>query len=109
MLKTRTIARNSSDCGLMVAVADAHTAAEVASGLAAEASQWSARAAAGADEAAEVLNGAMRARLAARQAERCDTAAEAWGCARLAWAAVTSALEASARLNAEIAEVLAAA
>ena len=81
MSKTRRIARNASDCGLMVAVADAHTAAEVASKLAAEASLWSARAAAGADDAAEVVHCAIRARRSAQQAERCAATTEAWDCA----------------------------
>ena len=109
MLKTQMSARNPSDRGLMVAVADAHAAAEMASKLAADASQWSSRAGSGADEAAEVIGCALRARKAAEQAERCTRAADAWGCARLAWAAVSSAVEANGRLNAELAEVLAAA
>ena len=70
---------------------------------------WTHRLDAGRDDAAEASRCAMRARLAAERAERCSTAEEAWSCARLAWASVTTALEASERVNAAIAEALAVA
>ncbi len=108
-MKTRTITRPLPDPGLVAAIADAHAAADAASRIAADSTHWASRTDTGADEAAEVVSCAMRARLIAEQSERCTAAAEAWACARLAWAAFSSALEASARLNAAIAETLASA
>jgi hypothetical protein len=109
MIKTRTNVRQLPDPGLEVAIADAHAAADAAAGIASGAYSWAARADVGADDAAEAVRCALRARTTAQQAEHCATAVDAWACARLAWAAVTSALEASARVNISIAEALAAA
>lgn len=108
-MKTRTSTKSLPDPGLMAAIADAHAAADAAAGLAADSTHWASSTNAGADDAAEVVSCAMRARQIAEQSERCTAADQAWSCARQAWAAVSSALEASARLNAAIAETLAAA
>jgi tRNA U38,U39,U40 pseudouridine synthase TruA len=108
-MKTRTITQPLADPGLMVAVADAHAASDAAARIAADSAHWASRTDAGVDDAAEVVSCAQRARLLAERSERCDSADEAWGCARQAWAAVSSALEASARVNAAIAEALASA
>lgn len=109
MLKTRTSARQARDPELSVAIADAQAAADAAARTAADAMRWTHHFDAGCDDAAEASRCAMRARLSAERAEHCTTAAEAWSCARLAWASVTTALEASTRVNAAIAETLAAA
>lgn len=106
-MKTRTITQLLPDPGLVVAIADAHAAADAAARIAKDSTHWASRADSGADDAAEVVSCAMRARRIAEQSERCTAAAEAWACAREAWAAVSSALEASARLNVAIAEALA--
>ena len=108
-MKPRTITQLPPDPGLMVAIADANAAADAAARIAADSTHWAARADAGADDAAEAVSCAMRARRIAEQSEHSGTAAEAWAHAREAWAAVSSALEASARLNAAIAETLASA
>lgn len=109
MINTRTNLPQDPDLDLEVAIADAHAAADAAAGIASGAYDWAARSDVGVDDAAEAVRCALRSRTTAQQAERCATAVEAWACARLAWAAVTSALEASARVNAAIAESLAAA
>jgi hypothetical protein len=77
--------------------------------IARSSSGWSALADAGADDAAEAVRAAWRAREAAERAERAATPAEAMDHARLAWAAAASALEADGRVIAAIAEELAAA
>jgi hypothetical protein len=108
-MKSRSITRTLPDPGLMVAIADAHAAADAAARIAADSTHWASRTDSGADDAAEVVSCAMRARRIAERSERCATAAEGWACAREAWGAVSSALEASARLNVAIAETLASA
>ena len=106
-MRTRTITKPLPDPGLMVAIADAHAAADAAARLAADSVHWASCADAGADDAAEVVSCAMRARQIAEQAERCAVADQAWSCARQAWAVVSSAHEASGRLNVAIAEAIA--
>ena len=109
MTKTQTRSRPRPRADLLVAVTDAHAAADAAARLAEDAADWAARSEVGMDDAVEAIQGAMRARMAAAQAERCTDPSEAWSCSRLAWAAMTSAREASERLNAAIAESLVAA
>jgi hypothetical protein len=106
MMRARRITRRLSDAGLTVAIGDAYAAADAAARIAANTASWASRAGAGPEDAAEASRCAMRARMAAGQAEHCLDATEAWSCARLAWATVNSAIEASARLNAAIAENL---
>jgi hypothetical protein len=106
MLKTRTIVRREGDARLMVAVADAHAAADAASRIAADATAWAARMGAGADDAVEASSCAVRARLTAEKASHCTTVTDAWSCARLGWAIVASAREASERVNVAIADWL---
>lgn len=107
MMNTERITRRPSDAGWAVAIADAHAAEDAASRIAADAASWTTRAGLDGDDAWEAARSAVRARLAAAEAERCDSESEAWQWARAAWAAVTSALEASARVNATIAQQLA--
>ncbi|SRR5258706_6516534 len=107
MTKTQRIAQALPECGLVVAIADAHSAADAASRIGAAAQLWSARAGAGADDAAEAMRCAVRARTHAERAEACTAADDAWTCARMAWGAAASAIEANARVNALIAEELA--
>jgi len=106
-MKPHTITHALPDPGLMVAVADSHAAADAAARIAADSTHWASRADAGSDDAAEVVNCAMRARQIAERSVHCVSSVDAWACAREAWGAVTSALEASTRLNAAIAERLA--
>src|SRR5262245_22843663 len=74
--------------------------------ISSEAGAWVSRMGAGGDDAGDAAGCAMRARMAAERAEHCSTTAEAWSCARLAWAIVASTREASERVNAAIAESL---
>jgi hypothetical protein len=108
MTKIKTSVRKLPSPALLVAIADAEAAADAATRIASDCSQWAMEADAGYDDAAEAMRSALRARETAQQAARCSTAHEAWSYARLAWAAVTSATEASARLNTTLAESLAA-
>jgi len=107
-MEPRTLIGTLPDPGLVVAIADAHAASDAAARIAADSTHWATRADAGSDDAAEVVNCAMRARQIAERSVHCASAAEAWACAREAWGAVSSALEASARVNAAIADLLAA-
>jgi hypothetical protein len=91
---------------LLIAIADAGAAADRAAEIAAATSLWSMQTPGAEGEAAEVASAAMRARLAAERADNATTANEAWSLARLAWAAEQSAEEASARVNAMVAEEL---
>ena len=102
-MKMQAKCRHLRDARLMVAIADAHSAADVAGRISSEAGTWARRMGAGADDAADAAACAMRARIAAQRAEHCSTTAEAWSCARLAWAIVASTREASERVNAAIA------
>ncbi len=92
---------------LSVAIADARSAAETAARIARATAYWAVRSDLAADDAAEVLAAAMRARIAADRAESATGPDQAWLAARAAWAAVTTAEEADARINAAIAESLA--
>jgi hypothetical protein len=105
--KQNTLTRPES--GLVAAIADAHAAAERAARVAADANVWARRANTASDDAMEASAAAIRARSAAQNAERATHVEVAWQWARLAWAAETSAEEASDRVNAAIAETLAAA
>jgi hypothetical protein len=98
--------RHLRDARLMVAIADAHAAADAAGRISSEAGAWASRMGAGGDDAGDAAACAMRARIAAERAERCSTTAGAWSCARLAWAIVASTREASERVNAAIAQSL---
>src|SRR4249920_3417702 len=93
----------------LAAIADAHSAAEIATQLARESGEWAQRAHAGEDDAAEVLLAAQRARKAADDAEHAAVLDDAWQASRLAWAAVESAREANALVNRAIAESILAA
>lgn len=97
-----------ADPNLVSAVADAQAAAARAAKLAADAVRWAQRAEVGADDAAEALLAAHRARQAADRAAQAETTAEAASLARLAWAACTSAVEASARVTSAIVEQMVA-
>jgi hypothetical protein len=97
------------ESGLVAAIADAHAAAERAARVAADANVWARRAGTAGDDAMEASAAAIRARIAAEKAEHTTHVDTAWQWARLAWAAETSAEEASDRVNAAIAETLAAA
>ena len=97
------------ESGLVAAIADAHAAAERAARVAADANLWARRADTAGDDAMEASAAAIRARIAAEKAEHTTHVDTAWQWARLAWAAETSAEEASDRVNAAIAETLAAA
>jgi hypothetical protein len=105
-MKLQANCRQLRDARLMVAIADAHAAADAAGRISSEAGAWVRRMGAGADDAADAAACAMRARISAERAERCSTTAGAWSCARLAWAIVASTREASERVNAAIAESL---
>jgi hypothetical protein len=94
---------------LMLAVVDAHAAADRAAELARDAHQWAHQAGVGDDDAAEAAAAAGRARLAAERAACCRDERTARDHARLAWAAAASAVEASERVNTAIAELLIAA
>lgn len=100
--KTATLKDNSR----LAAIADAYAAAEAAGRLARESAEWSSHAGVGEDDAGEVTLAALRAREAATAATRARTREDAWEWARQAWAAVTSAKEADARINAAIVEEL---
>lgn len=105
MSKTRKPATATMPvAGLPVAIAYAQAGAERASAIAASAGEWASTARIPLDDAGEASRAAMRARIAADKAERASTEEEAWDLARLAWAAAASADEASARVNAAIAE-----
>jgi hypothetical protein len=93
----------------MLAVVDAHAAADRAADLAHEASLWAQHAGVGHDDAAEAAAAAGRARLAAERAACARDERAARDLARLAWAAAASAVEASERVNTAIAELLSAA
>lgn len=97
------------DNSRLAAIADAYAAAEAAARLSRECAEWSSSAGIGEDDAAEVTLAALRAREAASCATRARTREDAWEWARQAWAAVTSAKEADARVNAAIVESLMAA
>lgn len=97
------------DNSRLAAIADAYAAAEAAARLAKESAEWSSHAGVGEDDAAEVTLAALRAREAATGATRARTREDAWEWARQAWAAVTSAKEADARVNAAVVESLMAA
>lgn len=97
------------DNSRLAAIADAYAAAEAAARLAKEAAAWAGHAGLGEDDAAEVTLAALRAREAAACCTRARTREDAWEWARQAWAAVTSAKEADARVNAAIVESLMAA
>jgi hypothetical protein len=105
--KQSTLTRPES--GLVAAIADAHAAAERAARVAADADVWARRAGTADDDAQEASAAAIRARVAAQNAEHATQVETAWQWARLAWAAETSAEEASDRVNAAIAETLSAA
>jgi hypothetical protein len=105
-MKMQANCRHLRDARLMVAIADAHAAADAAGRISSEAGAWVSRMGAGGDDAGDAAACAMRARMAAERAEHCSTTAEAWSCARLAWAIVASTREASERVNAAIAESL---
>jgi len=90
----------------LAAVADAGAAADRAARLAAEAGLWTKHAHAALDDAGDAARAAMRARLAAEQAQNAKSVTGAWSLARLAWAAETSVEEASARVTSAIAERL---
>ena len=107
MTKIKTSVRRPPHPALVVAIADAHAAADAAARIASDCAQWAQQAQCGYEDAAEAMSAARRARETAEQAERCTTAPHAWSYSRLAWAAVTSAQEASQRVNATIAEALA--
>lgn len=94
--------------GLPVAIAYAQAAAERASAIAASAGEWASYARIPLDDAGEASRAAMRARIAADRAVNVKNEEEAWDLARLAWAAEASAIEASERVNATIAEWMAA-
>jgi hypothetical protein len=100
---------NAEEASRQAAVSDALTAAETAEKLCRESVYYAGLAGAGQDDAAEVQAAAHRARTAANEAEAATTLDGAWQAARLAWAAVTSAHEADARVTAAIAEKLLAA
>lgn len=97
------------DNSRLAAIADAYAAAEAAARLSRECAEWTSHAGIGEDDAAEVTLAALRAREAATAATRARTREDAWEWARQAWAAVTSAQEADARINAAIVEALMAA
>ncbi len=105
-MKTRKRVSAMPEAGLVVAIVDAQAAADAAGRIAADAAYWAFHGNAGADDAGEASRSAMRARHAAEKAERCTAEKEAWSYARLAWAAWTSAHEASDRVTAAIAEQL---
>jgi len=107
MMRTRSATRPMPDARRLVAMADAQSAADAAARIAADAARWASEAGVGEESAWEAACCAMRARHAAEQCERSDSIAAAWSCARLAWAATNSAVEARARLDATIAERLA--
>jgi len=107
--RTRKPRVKPDEAARLAAIADAHSAAEIATGLAHESGEWAQRAHAGEDDAAEVLLAAQRARRAAEDAQNATTLDAAWQASRLAWAAVESAREANARVNRAIAESLLAA
>jgi len=107
-MKTRKTIQAPPESGLVSAVADAQAATSRAVRVAADAILWAERAGVGADDAAEALRAANRARDAAEHAAHASSAAEAASFARLAWAAHTSAVEASARVTAAIVEQLVA-
>jgi len=106
MTNLTTRVEDLGDARLMVAIADAHAAADTASRIAADAAEWATRMGAGADDAYDASRCAVRARTTAARAERYATTDQAWSCARLAWAAVTSAQEANDRVNVAVAERL---
>jgi len=95
--------------GVMAAIAAAQAAAERASVIAADTSVWAGHCGVGEDDAAEATRAALRARLAAEEAERATDVDQAWEIARRAWAAAASGEEASARVTLAIAESLASA
>ena len=90
----------------LAAIADAGAAADRAAHLAAETGLWTKQVPAALDDAGDAARAAMRARLAAEQAQNAMTVTGAWSLARLAWAAETSVEEASARVNSAVAERL---
>lgn len=98
-----------NDNSRLAAIADAYAAAEAAARLSRECAEWTSHAGIGEDDAAEVTLAALRAREAATAATRARTREDAWEWARQAWAAVTSAQEADARINAAIVDALMAA
>jgi hypothetical protein len=104
--KTRVVATRTD---LILATLDAQTAADRAAEVAREAYDWAVRLDAGADDAVEASRAAVRARHAAEAAANAADQAAAQDLARLAWAALASAEEASARVNAAVAEKLSAA
>ena len=100
---------NSGETSRLAAIADAQTAADTAARLARECTSWATSAGVGEDDAAEVVFAALRAREAAEEAGRARTADDAWEWSRQAWAAVSSAQEADARINAAIVDDMMAA
>lgn len=99
--KTRT---DEDEASRLAAIADAHTAAETAGMLATQCAEWAMRAGIGEDDAADAVRAAVRARQAADAAASGGSLDDRWESARLAWAAVSSAMEADARVTAAIVE-----
>lgn len=104
MPRKRKTRLNEDEASRLAAIADAHTAAETAAMLATRCAEWVVRAGLGEDDAAEAVRAAVRARHAADTAASAATLDETWEAARLAWAAVSSAMEADARVTSAIVE-----
>jgi hypothetical protein len=90
----------------LVAIVDARSAAEAAAQIAQAVSGWATRTDLVIDDATEVWAAAGRARQAAERAEIAPTVEEARAAARAAWAAMTTAQEAEARVTATIVDSL---
>ena len=88
--------------GTFPAIVDAESAAELAVDTATKSCEWAAAAGLGADDAAEAMHAAWRAKQAAERARRATSLDDAWQEAAAAWAAATTALEADARVVAAL-------
>jgi hypothetical protein len=99
----------SASIGTFPAIVDAESAAELAIHTATMSCEWAAAAGVGADDAAEAMHAAWRATQAAERARRAGSLEDAWQEAAAAWAAVTTVLEADARVVAALVAALVAA
>ena len=107
MATTRTRKKKSGDGNSrIVAIADAHLAAATCERLATLSRSCCRYSGIGHDDAHEVMLAAHRARKAAQEAENAENEEAAWAAARLAWAAVTTAREADARISEAIVDRL---
>jgi len=97
---TRTRKKKTGDGNSrIVAIADAHLAAATCERLAILSRSWCRDSGIGHDDAHEVMLAAHRARMAAQEAENAETE-------EAAWAAVTTAREADARISEAIVDRL---